>query len=98
MDTKQLVGERCDLPGDLSLTDGVDIIRYDRRCVFVNGYLRRTVDPSLESIAEAILEPVLGDVPTALVTPFAEEVISQLGASFVLHSDAVEAWLRARAK
>lgn len=97
------VSEQPAFLGDVSLSDNVDIIRWTGRNLYINGY-RSRLSPrfsrgtSMETLAHDVLNVVLDPVPSVLVTPFAVEVIASLGPSFVLHSDAVEAWIRSKAK
>jgi hypothetical protein len=90
------IANGCAFPGDLSLSEDVDVIRWRAGAIWINGYLSSVPRLTLEDLARAVLNVVLDPVPPALVTPFAEEVVSRLGLSWIMLSSDVEAWVRGR--
>ncbi len=104
--TRPAIAEPCAFPGDISLSDDVNVIRWDGPChfacrgphghLFIDGYRCALRTPlTLEGLAADVLGVVLDPVPAHLVTPFAEAVISRSGPSWTTTSDAVMRWIEA---
>lgn len=92
------IGVPCAFPGDLSMNTHDAVIRWTNGYLYINGYRSGRVDPpnTLEGVGRAVLETGYDVVPPELVTPFAEEVIAQLGPTFILYGDDVLSWVERR--